>query len=77
LLGALAVGLGGYALWRFAEAVLGRTLETGEDQGFLKRVGLVARGLFYSWLCIICARSSSRPTNRSLAAEAGAKRKTA
>ncbi len=55
LLGALAVGLGGYAIWRFAEAALGRTLETGEDQGLLKRVGLVARGLFYSWLCVICA----------------------
>ena len=55
LLGALAVGLGGYALWRFAEAALGRTLETGEEQGALKRVGLVARGLFYSWLCVICA----------------------
>jgi hypothetical protein len=55
LLGALAVGLGGYALWRFAEAALGRTFETGEEQGFFKRVGLAARGLFYSWLCIICA----------------------
>jgi hypothetical protein len=55
LLGALAVGLGGYALWRFAEAALGRTLETGEEQNALKRIGIVARGLFYSWLCIICA----------------------
>jgi Domain of Unknown Function (DUF1206) len=55
MLGALAVALGGYALWRFAEAVLGRTLETGDEQNALKRVGLTARGLFYSWLCIICA----------------------
>jgi hypothetical protein len=55
LLGALAVGLGGYALWRFAEAALGRTLETGEEQNALKRIGLVARGLLYSWLCILCA----------------------
>jgi Domain of Unknown Function (DUF1206) len=53
LLGALAVGLGGYALWRFAEAALGRTLE-GEEQGLLKRVALVARGLLYAWLCILC-----------------------
>ena len=53
LLGALAVGFGGYALWRFTEAALGRTLE-GEDQGALKRVALVARGLLYSWLCVIC-----------------------
>jgi len=55
LLGALAVGLGGYALWRLAEAALGRTLETGEEQNVLKRIGLAARGLFYSWLCVICA----------------------
>ena len=53
LLGALAIGFGGYALWRFTEAALGRTLE-GEDQGALKRVALVARGLLYSWLCVIC-----------------------
>jgi hypothetical protein len=53
LLAALAVGMGGYALWRFTEAALGRTLE-GEEQGLLKRVALVARGLLYSWLCIIC-----------------------
>lgn len=55
LLGALAVGLGGYALWRFAEAALGRTLETGDEQGSFQRVGLIARGLFYSWLSVICA----------------------
>lgn len=54
VLGALAVGLGGYALWRFAEAALGRTPETGEEQGALKRIGLVARGLLYSWLSVIC-----------------------
>ena len=50
LLGALAVGLGGYALWRFAQAFLGEKLESGEDTGWLKRIGLVARGLLYTWL---------------------------
>jgi hypothetical protein len=48
LLGALAVGLGGYALWRFAQAYLGEKLESGEDTGWLKRIGLVARGLLYT-----------------------------
>jgi Domain of Unknown Function (DUF1206) len=55
LLAALAVGLGGYAIWRFIEAAVGRTLETGEEQGALKRMGLVARGLFYAWLSVMSA----------------------
>lgn len=54
LLGALAVGLGGYALWRFAQAYLGEKLETGEDTRWLKRIGLVARGLVYTWLFVMC-----------------------
>ena len=54
LLGALAVGLGGYALWRFAQAYLGEKLESGEDTGWLKRIGLVARGLLYTWLFVMC-----------------------
>jgi hypothetical protein len=54
LLAALAVGLAGYALWRFAQALLGRELETGEREGALKRVGLVARGALYSWLAYLC-----------------------
>jgi uncharacterized protein DUF1206 len=55
LLGALAVGLGGYALWRFAQALLGEKLETGEDVSVWKRIANVGKGLLYSGLCIICA----------------------
>ena len=55
LLAALAVGLAGYAFWRFAQALLGRELETGEREGALKRIGLVARGALYSWLAFLCA----------------------
>ena len=47
LVGVLAIGLLGYALWRFAEAVLGRPLEGGEKEGWLKRLGFVARGFWY------------------------------
>ena len=54
LLGALAVGLGGYALWCFAQAYLGEKLESGKDQGWLKRIGLVGRGLLYTWLFVMC-----------------------
>ena len=57
LLGALAVGLAGYALWRLVLAVLGRTLETGERVGALKRIGDAARALLYGWLAF-SARSS-------------------
>jgi Domain of Unknown Function (DUF1206) len=54
LLGALAVGLAGYALWRLAQAVLGEKLESGKEVGILKRIGLVARGLLYLWLSVMC-----------------------
>jgi hypothetical protein len=55
LLAVLAVGLAAYALWRFAQALLGRKLETGEREGVLKRIGLAARGIFYAWLAYLCA----------------------
>lgn len=54
LLGALAVGLGGYALWRFAQAILGETLERGDDEGWAKRIGQVGKGLLYTWLFVMC-----------------------
>jgi hypothetical protein len=56
LLAALAVGLAGYALWRLAQALLGRELETGEREGVPKRVALVARAGLYSWLAYLCAK---------------------
>ena len=53
LLVILAVGLGGYALWRFIEAVLGRKLESSEDESLAKRVGYFARGVLYAVLCVV------------------------
>jgi hypothetical protein len=47
LVGVLAVGLLGYAIWRFIEAVLGRPLEGVEQEGWLKRLGYVARAFWY------------------------------
>jgi hypothetical protein len=52
LLGAIAVGLAGYALWQLARAVLGGNLESSEDEGILKRIGYAARGVFYGALCV-------------------------
>jgi Domain of Unknown Function (DUF1206) len=53
LVGLLAVGLGGYAAWRFAEGVLGRPLEGGEKEGWLKRFGFFARAAWYLGLLAI------------------------
>jgi hypothetical protein len=50
-IGALALGLLGYAFWRFAEAFLGRPLEGGEQESVWRRIGLVARGAWYLGLC--------------------------
>ena len=47
LVAILAIGLGGYAAWRFAEAVLGRPLEGGKKEGVLKRFGYLARAVWY------------------------------
>jgi uncharacterized protein DUF1206 len=55
LVGALAVGLLGYALWRFLEAVLGRPLEGGEKESWWKRLGYAARGFWYLGLFGIAA----------------------
>ena len=51
LVAALAVGLAGYAFWRFAEAILGHPLEGGERESIPRRLGLAARGAWYLGLC--------------------------
>jgi hypothetical protein len=47
LVGLLAVGLLGHAVWRVVEAILGRPLEGGEADSSWKRVGYAARGVWY------------------------------
>ncbi|MGI8606724.1 MAG: DUF1206 domain-containing protein [Gaiellaceae bacterium] len=51
LLVLLAIGLAGYALWRFVVAALGEKVEHGEDVGAGKRLVYAARGLVYASLC--------------------------
>ncbi len=46
----LAIGLAGYAAWRFAQGVLGRPLEGGKKEGPLKRIGYFARSAWYLFL---------------------------
>jgi hypothetical protein len=47
LVSVLAVGLLGYAIWRLIEAVLGHPLEGREPEGWLKRLGYLARAAWY------------------------------
>ena len=50
----VAIGLGGYALWRFARALLGHGPE-GSDSGF-DRVAALASGVVYAGLCAIAVK---------------------
>jgi hypothetical protein len=50
LLVLLAIGLGGYALWRLFRAALGRGPE--DTDGTLERLGGVGSGLVYGGLCV-------------------------
>ena len=48
----LAVGFAGYTLWRLLVAILGRTLETREPEGPMRRLGHVGRAVIYGALCV-------------------------
>ena len=47
-----AIGLGGYALWRFAQAFVGHTPEYGEHSK-LDRIGAVGSGIAYAAFSIL------------------------
>jgi len=49
----LAIGLAGYALWRFAQAILDRDLEGDEPKGLVKRGTSFAKGALYAGLCVL------------------------
>ena len=51
LLVLLAVGLAGYALWRFAQAILDRDSEGEGAKGLAKRGASLAKGGLYAILC--------------------------
>ena len=50
LVACLAVGFGGYMLWRFVEAAIGPRDEKDPRKAVLKRLGYVARALIYGGL---------------------------
>lgn len=50
LLIAMAVGLAGYAIWRFVRAGIGRS--AGEEEDAIPRLGGVVSGISYAILCV-------------------------
>jgi Domain of Unknown Function (DUF1206) len=54
LLTLVAIGLGGYALWRFVRAALGHGPE-GSDSRF-DRVAALASGLVYAGMCVVAVK---------------------
>ena len=56
LLAVIAVGLVGYALWRFIQATLDTEGHGGEAKGMLVRAGYVFRGAVYAGLALSAAR---------------------
>lgn len=60
LLAALALGLGGYALWRLFRAAIGHGPQ-GADRG-LERVGALGSGLVYAALCVFAVQILTGPS---------------
>jgi hypothetical protein len=54
LLTLLAIGLGGYAVWRLVRAVLGHGRE-GADRG-IERIGALGSGIVYALMCVIAVQ---------------------
>ena len=57
LLWVMAVGMGAYALWRFAEAFLDPDDKGGGASGAIKRIGYAASGLIHAALTVWVVRS--------------------
>jgi Domain of Unknown Function (DUF1206) len=53
LLIAVAIGLGGYALWRFVQAAYGRGPEGGGDSSATGRIVALSSGLVYTAMCAL------------------------
>jgi hypothetical protein len=78
LLVLMAIGFGGYALWRGAQALIGTTPEAGRHST-MERVGAAASGIAYATFCVLAvtvllhgasAASGSNQKPRDLTASA-------
>lgn len=63
LLTLVAIGLGGYSMWRLARAAIGHGPE-GADSG-VDRVGAFASGLFYGAMCVLAVEVLLGVTSKS------------
>jgi uncharacterized protein DUF1206 len=59
LLALLAIGLGGYALWRLVRAFLGHGRE-GADKG-IERLGALGSGIVYALMCVVAIQILTGP----------------
>ena len=71
LLALLAVGLGGYSLWRLFRAILGHGRE-GSDKG-IERLGALGSGIVYGALCVFAVQILTGP---GTSGQGGAKKTT-
>ena len=65
LLLAIAFGFGGYAAWRFAQAILDRDDEGTSFEGWAKRAGALGKGLFYAGLSLLAVSFVTGPRGES------------
>jgi hypothetical protein len=75
LLIAIAIGLGGYALWRFVQAAYGFGPEGGGDPSAIGRVVALASGLAYAAMCALAVSvliGSSSSSGNAHSSTAGA-----
>ena len=76
LLVAVAIGLGGYALWRFVQAAYGHGPEGGGDSSTSGRIVALASGLSYAAMCALAVAlllgSSSKSSGNAHSSTAGA-----
>jgi Domain of Unknown Function (DUF1206) len=56
LLGAIALGLSGYVLWRFVQACVDPERQGTEARGLLTRLGCAVSGVAYAGLAVLAAR---------------------
>ena len=65
ILVALGLGFAAYAAWRLAQALLDRDDEGKDFEGWAKRAGPLARGLFYAGLSLLAFSFVSGPRGES------------
>jgi hypothetical protein len=65
LLLAIGLGFGAYAIWRFAQALLDRDDQGNDMEGWAKRLGALAKGLFYGGLSLLAFSFVTGPRGES------------